>query len=241
MASLLRWLGAAGLALTLAACATASTENETAAPAAPKRYILGATTFEFPDGAVLQTWPDMSGIAPTGDRQMHFARLAVQIPAEELVPELAGFREPIQIDILLPALLPDADALIRSSFTDWAERENAPSNSTYKYIITSQRGATGTRIAYLRLQQPKLGLDSLAPFQPQAGAPIYLVGLDDTHVTTLIECGPLPAGYRGPDHCSLRRPLAEDYGYRVLFPLDLLIHWQKFDAAARSYVAAAAN
>lgn len=241
MSGLLRWLCATGLALALAACATASTEGGTAAPAAPGRYILGATTFEFPKGSLLQTWPDMSGVAVAGNGPMHFARLAVQMPAEELVPELAGFREPIQIDILQPAALPDADALIRGAFTDWNERENAPTNSTYKYVITSQRGATGTRIAYLRLQQPKLGLDSLAPFQPQAGAPIYLVGLEGTRVTTLIECGPLPAGYQGADHCSLRRPVDEDYGYRVLFPLDLLIHWQKFDAAARDYVAAAAN
>lgn len=240
-----------GLLLLLAGCAGAenaaapeSTNTETAGLAGaaqfpaeeeaapePRIYPLGESGFRFPAGALLQTWP----VIEAGP-QLSFARLAVQMPAEQLTPELAGVKDTIQVDILQSATIPEGDAVLKAAFADWVGREEAPAQTAYKFTITSNRAATGRRLAYLRLDQHKIGLDSLSPFQPQAGAPIYLFALDGTQVTTLIECGPLPLGYHGVDHCSLRRRLGKDYGYRVLFPQDLLAFWQVIDDAARNYV-----
>lgn len=220
------------LGFLLVACA--GMESGKSAATAPGIYRLGGTQFEFPAGTLLQTWPDMSGGQPLG-----FARLAVQMPAEQLVPELAGYQDAVQIDVLQAGFIPDADAAVTAAFADWKGREDAPAQSAYKFLITSKRGATGQQVAYLRQAQKAIGLDSLAPFKPQTGAPIYLMALDGAHVTTLIECAPLPLGYHGADHCSLRRKMGDAYGYRVLFPQDLLSHWQAFDAAARDYVNAA--
>lgn len=206
---------------------------EPEAPPAPRIYALGQSEFEFPAGTLLQTWP----VIEPGP--LRFARLAVQMPLETLVPDLAGATDPIQIDILQPQSIPEPDGILKAAFSDWVGREEAPPQSAYKFTVTSNRAATGERVAYLRLAQKKIGLDSLSPFKQQAGAPIYLFDLDDTHVTTLIECGPLPLGYEGADHCSLRRQLDDDFGYRVLFPQDLLAYWERIDDAARDYVMSA--
>jgi hypothetical protein len=247
------WCGVGLVGLALAGCATPAAEetvSEAVAPeatasevatqeamvveepAAPAIYTLAGERFQFPGGALLQTWPVMFETPP------RFARLAVQMPAEKLAPELVGLGEAVQIDLLESALIPEPNAVMQAAFADWVGRENAPAQSSYKFNITSQRGATGTRIAYLR-QKQKIALDSLSPFQPQEGAPIYLVALDGISVTTLIECGPLPEGYKGGYHCSLRRPLSEHHGYRLLFPLDILSFWRELDEAAQDYVAAA--
>jgi hypothetical protein len=248
-----RWCGVGLIGLVLAGCATPAADEsvseaaaaESAAPeaatqeaavvaepAAPAIYTLAGERFQFPGGALLQTWPVMF------ETPRRYARLAVQMPAEALAPELVGITEAVQIDLLEAAFIPEPNGVMQAAFADWVGRENAPAQSAYKFNITSQRGATGTRIAYLR-QRQKIGLDSLSPFQPQEGAPIYLVALDDTEVTTLIECGPLPEGYKGGYHCSLRRPLSESHGYRLLFPLDILSFWRELDRAAQDYVAAA--
>jgi hypothetical protein len=194
-------------------------------------YDLGGETFAFPTGALLQTWPVMFG------PRREFARLAVQMPAEQLAPEkLAGLADIVQVDVLPASAIPDPTVSLNAAFADWAGREAEPAGSAYKFTITSQRAATGTRVAYVRQWQKALGLHSLAPFQPLPGAPIFVFGLDDKEVTTLIVCEPLPLGYRGPDHCSLRRKLDDGTGYRVLFPQDLLSYWQIFDEAARDFV-----
>jgi hypothetical protein len=220
----------------LGACASMDSTGGSSEATTPGLYRLGDAQFQFADNALLQTWPDIS-MRPT----LGFARLAVQMPADQLVPDLAGIQDAVQIDVLQAQYIPEPDAVVTGVFSDWKGRETAPAQSTYKFVITSQRGATGQQVAYLRQAQKSIGLDSLAPFKPQAGAPIYLVKLDDAHVTTLIECAPLPAGYHGKDHCSLRRKLDDSYGYRVLFPLDLLSYWEAFDDAARDYVNAAAQ
>lgn len=220
------------LGFLLAACA--GMEGGATATPSPGVYRLGGTAFEFPAGTLLQTWPVIPYSTPP-----HFARLAARVPVEQLVPELAGYREVVQIDVLQAQFIPDADAVVRAAFADWQGREEAPAQSAYKFLITSKRGATGQQIAYLRQAQKTIGLVSLAPFQPQEGAPIYLVALDGTQVTTLIECAPVPVAYGGGNYCSLRRKMSDAYGYRVLFPQDLLSHWQAFDEAARDYVNAA--
>lgn len=249
-----RWGGIGLIGLVLAGCATPAAEETASAAAAPEAaaaemaaveepaveepaappaiYALGGSRFQFPGGALLQTWPVMF------ETPRRYARLAVQMPAVELAPDLVGITEAVQIDFLEAAFIPEPNAVMQAAFADWTGRENAPAQSAYKFNITSQRGATGTRISYLR-QKQKIGLDSLSPFQPQEGAPIYLVALDDTQVTTLIECGPLPEGYVGGYHCSLPRKVTEAHGYRLLFPLDLLGFWQILDKAAQDYVSAA--
>lgn len=228
---------AMGLAAgTLAGCETTAMTGDVADSPVPASYRLGDDSYTFDSGALLQTWPVIPYTQPP-----QFARLAVRLDVETLVPDLAGDTRPVQVDVLAASFIPDADQHLTASFSDWKSRENAPSQSAYKFLVTSQRGATGTRIAYLRMNQPRLGLDSLAPFQAQEGAPIYLVGLDGSHVTTLIECAPVPLPYGGGDYCSLRRAIDADHGYRVLFPLDLLPHWQAFDDAAHSYVNAASS
>lgn len=205
-------------------------EPAAAEPPEPRIYRLGESEFEFPAGTLLQTWP----VIEAGP--LRFARLAVQMPLETLAEDLAGITDAVQVDILAPQFIPEPDAVLATAFADWKGREEAPAQTVYKFDITSNRGATGQRIAYLRLDQKKIGLDSLSPFQPQIGAPIYLFALDGAHVTTLIECAPLPLGYHGADHCSLRRRLDDDFGYRVLFPQDLLAYWETIDDAARDYV-----
>jgi len=217
----------------VAAVSPAESATESAAP--PLAFQVAGEEFAFAQGALLQTWPDL---AARPARQ--YARLAVQVPAAELAPaELAGLTEIVQVDVLLAGLVPAPTPALGAAFADWTGREAEPAGSVYKYTITSNRAATGTRVAYMRQWQPRLGLHSLAPFQPQPGTPIYVFGLDDREVTTLIVCQPLPLGYHGADHCSLARRLDDEIGYRVLFPQDLLVHWQAIDQAAREYVLAA--
>ncbi|TDQ82298.1 hypothetical protein A8950_2120 [Dongia mobilis] len=241
-AEVLRKLTGLAALLLLTACAAGSVEEgaepmpadePTAAASNPPPFTfrVAGEEFAFAEGALLQTWPVMFG--PRGD----FARLAVQMPAEQLAPaELAGLADIIQVDVLQAASVPDLTPTLAGAFADWTGREAEPAGSTYKFTITSQRAATGTRVAYVRQWQKALDLHSLAPFQTLPGAPIFVFGLDDKEVTTLIVCEPLPLGYDGPDHCSLRRKLDDEIGYRVLFPQDLLVYWQIFDEAARDFV-----
>lgn len=199
-------------------------------------YRLGDGAFVFGKGEVLQTWPVIAYQTP-----LHFARIAVQLGAGELDPDLAQVGR-IQIDILDPQRRM-GDEAVETLFTDWRGRETAPAGTRYAFDPKSKLQADGGRRTYVRHVED--GLVTLAPETQDADAPTFFLSLAGTEVEQTITCrSHVPPSHNVGDYCSLHRLVTRSdggnaYVYRVLFARTAIADWSRIDAAARFFLARA--
>jgi len=226
-----------GLLLGAFAILLGCSQTPPPAPATGERYQVGGAIFDFADADVLQTWPMMPFQPPP-----RLARIALQMPAGSLVvglPNAAG--RVVQIDVLAPEQELAADRPLAVNFTDWSGREARIAGSRYHYDPRSKLLPDGGRAVYVRRVVAEAGLEALEPAQPDGGAPTFYLRRAGNVVDTSIDCRrDVPPATGTGSYCSLRRQIGRDYGYRVLFPQDLLPHWAEIDAATRDYLAQAA-
>lgn len=198
-------------------------------------YHIGDSAFAFSSGEVLQTWPVIAYQTP-----MHFARVALQMPATTLDPDLQEGR--IQIDVLPPQRR-SADDIIAAAFPDWRGREAAADGSRYQYDPKSKLQPDGGRRTYLRGQEAHLV--ALTPEVADDHAPTFFLSENEGRVDQVIECRrDLPPSHDVGEYCALYRVITkangiDAYGYRIFFPRSYLDHWQKIDTATRFLLARA--
>ncbi len=208
---------------------------DNAAQSPETTYHIGDSAFAFRSGEVLQTWPVIAYQSP-----MHFARVALQIPAEALDPDLQEGR--IQIDVLPPQRR-SADDIIAAAFPDWRGRETAPDGSRYQYDPKSTLQPDGGRRTYLRREEAQLV--ALAPEVDDDHAPTFFLSECNGRVEQVIECRrDVPPSHDVGEYCALYRVITkadgiDAYGYRIFFPRSYLDHWQKIDTATRFLLARA--
>jgi hypothetical protein len=197
-------------------------------------YRVGDTTFDLDEAEVLQTWPIIQYETP-----MRFARIALQMPPDALLPDLPKDAGRIQIDILAPQPALKGDAIVATRFTDWTGRETAPAGSRYHYDPQSKLLKDGGKMIYVRAAAPA-GLEALQPADAQGAAPVFFLHHADGKAAA-IECRTdVPPSTHTGEYCSLRQQEGKAYDYRVWFPRALLPAWSKIDSAAREYLAHAA-